>query len=106
VDASAALRAFGRHASGYVPGPPPGRLPGLDGIRAYAALIVISVHVFSFGEAAWGVTRVWAFFVVSGFLLFRPFVENDFRFTGRELGGYLVRRFFRIMPLYAVALGA
>lgn len=85
---------------------PPGRLPGLDGVRAYAALVVISVHIFFFGVAAWGVTSVWAFFVVSGFLLFRPFVEDDFRFTARDLGGYLVRRFFRIMPLYAVALGA
>jgi peptidoglycan/LPS O-acetylase OafA/YrhL len=106
VNLSSALRAAARHAAGYVPAMPPERLPGLDGLRAYAALIVISVHIFFFGDAAWGVTCVWAFFVISGFLLFRPFVENGFGLTGRDLGGYLVRRFFRIMPLYAVALGA
>jgi peptidoglycan/LPS O-acetylase OafA/YrhL len=106
VNVPTALRAFGRHASGYVPAMPPGRLPGLDGVRAYAALIVISVHIFSFGDAAWGMTCVWAFFVISGFLLFRPFVEDGFRLSSRDLAGYLVRRFFRIMPLYAVALVA
>src|ERR1700675_4536347 len=101
-----ALQAFGRQASGYIPAMPSDRLPGLHGLRAYAALVVISVHIFFFGEAAWGVTSVWLFFVVSGFLLFRPFVEHDFRFDARDLAGYVVRRFFRIMPLYAVALGA
>lgn len=80
------------------------RLPALDGLRAYSALVVISGHIFSFGNPAHGVASVWVFFVLSGFLLFQPIVQRDLRLGGREIAGYLVKRLLRILPLYYLAL--
>jgi peptidoglycan/LPS O-acetylase OafA/YrhL len=94
-----------------------GRLPCLDGVRAIAALGVIVVHVGLisgynmrsgaalgpyFARAEVGVT---VFFLLSGFLVYRPFVAAHL--DGREapaVGSYLVRRVLRIVPLYWVAL--
>jgi peptidoglycan/LPS O-acetylase OafA/YrhL len=93
------------------------RLPCLDGVRGIAALGVILVHVglisgYSprpgatlgpyFARAEVGVT---VFFLLSGFLVYRPFVAAHF--DGRPapaLGRYLERRVLRIVPLYWVAL--
>jgi peptidoglycan/LPS O-acetylase OafA/YrhL len=95
---------------------PRSRLPCLDGVRAIAALGVVAVHVglisgysvrggalgpyFARGEV--GVT---VFFLLSGFLVYRPFVAAHL--DGRpapRLGPYLWRRAVRILPLYWVAL--
>jgi peptidoglycan/LPS O-acetylase OafA/YrhL len=93
------------------------RLPCLDGIRALAALGVIVVHVglisgYSmrqgsvlgpyFARAEVGVT---VFFLLSGFLVYRPFVAAHL--DGRDApaaGQFLKRRIVRIVPLYWVAL--
>lgn len=97
--------------------PPPGhpRFPMLDGVRAIAALSVVCVHVsdasgFS-NRAILGsfATRlnvgVALFFVLSGFLLYRPFVAARLdRRPAPGVGRYLWRRALRILPAYAVAL--
>jgi peptidoglycan/LPS O-acetylase OafA/YrhL len=97
--------------------PPPGhpRFPMLDGVRAIAALSVVVLHVsdrsgFSQHEIVGALTArlnvgVALFFVLSGFLLYRPFVAA--RVDGRPestIVHYLRRRALRILPGYWVAL--
>jgi peptidoglycan/LPS O-acetylase OafA/YrhL len=95
---------------------PTPRFPHLDGVRAIAALSVLTSHTsgltsFAPGNALFGpITArmnvgVTIFFVLSGFLLYRPFVaarlaDRD----GPRLGGYLRRRALRIIPAYWLAL--
>ena len=88
-----------------------GAFPLLDGYRAIAAFMVLSTHVaFNTGEILvpvigpllgrmdFGVTL---FFLLSGFLLYRPWARSAL--TGAEgprLGTYAVRRAARILPAY------
>ena len=88
----------------------------MDGLRALAALSVLGFHA-AYG-AGIAVTHspfrpyagrlevgVSIFFVISGFLLYRPFVRA--RFEGEpapRTGAYAFRRFLRIVPGYWVAL--
>jgi peptidoglycan/LPS O-acetylase OafA/YrhL len=89
---------------------------GIEGLRAVAALLVVTVHVaFVSGvTTAAGATGAYTaraevgvgvFFVISGFLLYRPWAVAHL--TGAPppvLGQFLVRRLLRIVPLYWVAL--
>jgi peptidoglycan/LPS O-acetylase OafA/YrhL len=92
------------------------RFPLFDSLRAIAALSIVGFHValvpggiaqhhtaaLYLGQLNIGVS---VFFLISGFLLYRPFVAA--RFEGRPrppLVPYAVRRFFRIVPAYWVAL--
>ena len=94
-----------------------GRFPLMDSLRAIAALAVLATHaaVFAGLETAKGTTLgqyaarldvgVAVFFVISGCLLYRPFVRA--RLAGRiapATGPYAWRRFLRIVPAYWVAL--
>jgi peptidoglycan/LPS O-acetylase OafA/YrhL len=87
-----------------------GRYPALDGMRALASLAVVFTHVGYatgrsldndligplLGRGNFGVT---VFFLLSGFLLYRPFALYSFG-GGRKpgLGTYFWRRAFRIFP--------
>jgi peptidoglycan/LPS O-acetylase OafA/YrhL len=78
--------------------------PAIEALRGFAALMVVTVHYARFLTAdagAWGVasTGVDLFFVLSGYV-FAPY------FFGRplEMVPHLVRRFFRLYPLYVCAL--
>ncbi len=97
--------------------PPPGspRFPLVDGLRAIAALAIVATHTAAlsgFNEAnpvgAWTArmdSGVAIFFVLSGFLLYRPWVAA--RLAGRKGPHpltYLKRRALRILPAYWVAL--
>jgi peptidoglycan/LPS O-acetylase OafA/YrhL len=97
--------------------PPPGnpRFPLLDPLRAVAALCILLTHTsgysgFNSGNflGAWTArldVGVTIFFVLSGFLLYRPFVAA--RLEGRpgpSVGRYARRRVLRIFPAYWVAL--
>lgn len=91
------------------------RFPLVDGVRAIAALLVLLTHV-SFitranvdhplgPEMARMNTGVSVFFVLSGFLLYRPFVAARLAGDGRpDTVPYLWRRLLRIYPAYWVAL--
>jgi peptidoglycan/LPS O-acetylase OafA/YrhL len=92
-----------------------GRFAGFDGLRALAALGVLATHValwvgFTADDARGHyVARldvgIAIFFVLSGFLLYRPFVAR--RLDGRPRPGtrsYLRNRFLRIYPAYWLAL--
>ena len=90
--------------------------PTLDGYRALAAIAVLVLHAsvisgFIFRNHAVGQylvrldVGVSVFFLISGFLLYRPFVLA--RLNGHvspSLKRYFVGRFLRIYPAYWVAL--
>jgi peptidoglycan/LPS O-acetylase OafA/YrhL len=94
-----------------------GRLRGFDGLRALAALAIVLLHVTSstgasvhgpfaiyFARLDAGVT---VFFVISAFLLYRPFVADHLD-AGRptDTRRFYLRRAVRIYPAYWVALTA
>lgn len=96
--------------------PPPGnpRFPLIDSVRAIAALCVFGLHA--------GVSFVWAgswyapfvgrldigvtvFFLISGFLLYRPFVAARFgQAPPPNIASYARSRALRILPAYWFAL--
>jgi peptidoglycan/LPS O-acetylase OafA/YrhL len=78
--------------------------PAIEGLRGFAALMVVVAHYARFvtdqpGAWSFASTGVDLFFVLSGYV-FAPYV------FGKPLaaGPHFVRRFFRLYPLYAVAL--
>jgi peptidoglycan/LPS O-acetylase OafA/YrhL len=95
------------------------RLRALDGLRGLACVAIVAVHVWMFdhGDAgrpaktaldyAIGELRlaVPLFFVLSGFLVYRPFVAAalDGR-RGPRLGSYTRKRVARIVPGYWAAV--
>jgi peptidoglycan/LPS O-acetylase OafA/YrhL len=96
---------------------PRGRMPGIDGVRALGALGVLVVHVglisgFNMRNGdgigqyfARGEVGVTIFFVVSGFLIYRPFVAANLDARPvPDIGRFLVRRLVRIVPLYWLVL--
>ena len=90
--------------------------PCFDGLRAIAALSVIIVHTsfpsgFSTRQHVWGAYTsrleigVAVFFLISGFLLYRPFAAAHLEGRpGPAVRPYLKRRILRIVPAYWVAL--
>ncbi len=97
--------------------PPPGhpRFPLFDSLRAIAVFAVLLHHMGYLTQAFFNETYgpvlahlnigVVLFFVISGFLLFRPFIAE--RFGGAaapRIRDYARRRALRILPGYWVAL--
>lgn len=81
---------------------------GLDAIRAAGAFLVFATHLYhSFGQtwlgpvAAGGFVGIFLFFPLSGYLLYRPFVEGRV-----DLRRYAVARIARLAPAYYLALFA
>lgn len=70
----------------------------LDGLRAIAALMVFMVHAAPGTYIGGWDAGVMLFFSLSGYLLYRPFLERDV-----DLRAYAVRRLFRIFPAYLFA---
>lgn len=97
--------------SAAVPSAGSARLPTLDALRALGAVAVVGTHVaFATGAVTQGVwggflarldVGVAVFFVLSGFLLFRPYAHAAA--VGDRRPGtvrYLWRRALRILPAY------
>jgi peptidoglycan/LPS O-acetylase OafA/YrhL len=93
------------------------RFPHFDALRAIAAMSVVLFHVgvvlegFKHPTLGRYITQlnigVAVFFVISGFLLYRPFAQA--RFDGRPMARivpYAIRRVFRIFPAFWVVLPA
>jgi peptidoglycan/LPS O-acetylase OafA/YrhL len=91
------------------------RVASLTGVRAVAALLVVGTHAAyttgKYTHGYWGLVGarleigVPIFFVLSGFLLFRPWVKSAA--TGGpapSLSRYARHRVRRIMPAYAVTV--
>lgn len=108
-----------RH-TGHTEFPPPSggvRFPCFDGLRAMAAVAVMFAHSSlasglnvrsSFGDYLARLDMgVAIFFLISGFLLYRPFVARAYaERRAPETGPYFRRRFLRIYPAYWVGLTA
>lgn len=103
----------GTDATGSVPDRP--HFPGFEGLRALAALMVVVHHA----EALSGAPRagvlatpaevmdsgVAVFFVLSGFLIYRPFAVRHLEGApGPGWAAFWWRRVLRIVPAYWVAL--
>ena len=85
-------------------------LPGLNGIRAVAALTVLFGHMWSpFGD--WGIGEppfhipwpdapVTTFFVISGFLITYLLMNEIGKTNDVSIGKFYMRRILRIWPLY------
>ncbi len=92
-----------------------GRFPLVDSLRATAALAILAFHLAGYAGAFTvpvlsdlavrlpvGVTL---FFLISGFLLYRPFVAAHLLDGNNpHVGAYAWRRFLRIVPAYWAAL--
>ena len=107
--------AFRRDAPRQPGSPRPGggdRFPLFDSMRGVAAISIVLCHltgVTSFAPIhSWVVhlnAGVTVFFLISGFLLYRPFAKAHLRGESRfDLGAYAWRRILRIVPAYWVAL--
>jgi peptidoglycan/LPS O-acetylase OafA/YrhL len=96
---------LGQHKSLY--------LPGLNGIRAIAALLVVLSHISmrigelgfpakgSINMAGYGVTM---FFVLSGYLITTLLLKEHDKTGTIELRKFYIRRILRIWPIYYLAL--
>jgi peptidoglycan/LPS O-acetylase OafA/YrhL len=92
------------------------RFPLIDSLRAIAALSVLAFHAAFFAGmytsdsplrpyVAQPIAGVTLFFVISGFLLYRPFVRaRAAEEPAPSTGAYAWRRFLRIVPAYWLAL--
>ncbi|WP_421121060.1 acyltransferase family protein [Aquihabitans daechungensis] len=96
------------------------RFPTFEGLRALCAFGVLAYHAGTFTDVDWGragsmgTPGAWlqhlsvgvsVFFVLSGFLLFRPFVAAHLADEARpRIRSYLWRRMVRIYPAYWIAL--
>ena len=86
-----------------------GRSSGLDALRAFAALFVVLYHLHTVNGVGFGpldpivggggVSGVYLFFALSGYLMYKPFVRG-----GVDLVGYGLKRSGRILPGYFAAL--
>lgn len=80
------------------------RLQALDGWRGISILLVLSAHLLPLGPKAWsinvtaGAIGMALFFSLSGFLITSYFIKHD------NVVDFLIRRFFRIIPLAWVCL--
>ena len=91
-----------------MPGHRQGYLPTLDGWRAIAILAVILDHVVAgrfqnsyphlFAFTRVGPNGVSLFFAISGFLICSRLLEEEQQFGKVHLGGFYIRRAFRILP--------
>ena len=94
------------------------RIPSLDGLRAASILMVLVGHsllrmhpvgtlqrvIFSAGN--YGATGVSVFFAISGFLITMLWKRERQTFGGISRSDFYVRRTFRILPAFAVYVGA
>lgn len=91
------------------------RLVGIEGLRALAAVAVLTIHTWTYSSGSFGALNgaffanlhqgLTLFFALSGFLLYRPFAAA--MLDGREMPGsrdYLRNRALRIIPAYLVIL--
>jgi peptidoglycan/LPS O-acetylase OafA/YrhL len=93
-------------------GPRTKRVPSLDGLRACSVAFVILDHLCISGylplRQRWidfGHLGVRIFFVISGFIITRLLLEELQSSGSISLKNFYIRRFFRIVPIWACFVG-
>lgn len=82
-------------------------VPALDGLRALAILGVLLHHTSGpTFDPFQGYRGVWVFFVLSGFLITTLALREEARRGRLNIAAFMVRRVFRILPLYYLTLAA
>ncbi len=91
-----------------------GRNVQVDSVRGLAAISVFVFHATNRIEGLYGAPYhflghlnlgVRVFFLLSGYFIYRPFVQSHLRYgTGLAIGQYAWKRFWRIYPTYWLAL--
>lgn len=80
--------------------------PVLDGLRTLSILLVISLHST---DPLWAPLRgnvgVTVFFVISGFLITTLLLREETERGAASIRAFYIRRAFRILPVYYLALG-
>ncbi len=79
------------------------RVPGLDGLRAFAVAVVVAFHLTP-GAVIGGYLGVDVFFVVSGFIITRLLLTERARSGRIRLGAFWKRRARRLLPALVVLL--
>jgi peptidoglycan/LPS O-acetylase OafA/YrhL len=80
--------------------------PAFDGMRGIGFLLVITAHIPSvplFGYLQ-GWTAVWLFFAISGYLVAMLMIREEKSHGHVAFGPFLIKRFFRIVPSYWMAI--
>jgi len=80
----------------------PAHLPGLDGLRGLAIIMVILSHMFmhtAYTTSFNGNIGVWIFFVISGFLITTLLLKEKVNSGRISLKMFYIRRAFRILPV-------
>jgi peptidoglycan/LPS O-acetylase OafA/YrhL len=77
-----------------------------DGLRGLGFLLVVTAHVPSVRlfDYLQGWAAVWIFLVMSGYLVTMLMTREEKRVGRIAFGAFLVRRFFRIVPSYWMAI--
>ena len=88
-------------------------LPGLNGIRAIAAFLVLCWHIYQYLEL-WGIKTnldnsisgfgVTLFFVLSGYLITYLLLIEKERYGTIKIKNFYIRRILRIWPIYYLAI--
>lgn len=88
-----------------------GRLPALDGLRAFALATVILFHLFATAQPSWnplrptgGFLSLDVFYVLSGFLITTLLLGERQRTGAVSLPRFYARRALRLFPALAVLL--
>lgn len=92
----------------------PGRIPGLDGIRALAILMVLCAHFISGSTSNWllktlarnGGYGVEVFFILSGFLITILILREEKKWGTFSIREFYLRRTLRILPPLLVFLAS
>ena len=95
----AAYPSYGESSSHRVQGH--SRIAPIDGLRAVAMTLVIAQHS-RLAPSGW--MGVWLFYVISGFVICRSLVGAEAHDRGAAYKQFMIKRFFRIVPLYALYL--
>lgn len=93
----------------FHPRSPDRHAPALDVIRASAEVMVFGCHLVTYAVVSLPMPLAWwtqglkggvlLFFVLSGYLLYRPFLDGPV-----DLRRYVILRGARILPAYWIAL--
>lgn len=91
------------------------RILELDGLRAFAVIVVIFHHMACYAKCLWvpagrlmsiaetvGTNGVSVFFVISGFIITSLLIRENEQSGSVSLSAFYARRFFRIVPPFAV----